>query len=453
MHLWKRLTRPFRHAPHGRVLRLSPPESLLLGFTLLCLLGSGLLMLPGAATQPLAWHQALFTATSAITVTGLAVMDTSSFTTLGQVILLVLIQIGGLGFMTFGALTLLLLGARLPLQQQTLVREVLGETSFGALSQLVRMVVTFALVVEALGTVLLALHWVPELGWSRGLWASLFHAVSAFNNAGFSLWPDSLTRDAGNPLVTLVVSGLFIVGGLGFVVISDVREKRRWGRFSMQTKVVLCATLAVNLVAMLALGCLEWHNPATLGGLESLGDKLQAAWFQAVTPRTAGFNSVDTAAMTDASSLLTMLLMFIGGGASSTASGIKLTTFIVLILVARAFLRGTQPAAFGRSISQQTVMKAIAVALSGVALVFVTLLVLTITDSRQTFLDLAFESVSAFGTVGLSRGITEELSSPGQWMLILTMLLGRVGPLSLGYFLATRRTGGMRYAEGHIQIG
>ena len=453
MSFWQRLSRPWRHTPHGRVLRLSPPETLLLGFTLLCLIGGGLLRLPMAATITLDWQEALFTATSAVTVTGLAVVDTSAFTPFGQVVLLALIQIGGLGFMTFGALTLLLMGGRLPLQQQNLVREALGETSLGELSQLVRLVVAFAVLVEAVGAGLLALHWVPELGWSRGLWASLFHSVSAFNNAGFSLWPDSLTRDVGTPLVTLVVSSLFIVGGLGFVVISDIREKRHWGRFSMQTKIVLCATLAINLVAMAAMAALEWHNPATLGGLESLGDKLQAAWFQAVTPRTAGFNSVDTAAMSDASSLLTMLLMFIGGGASSTASGIKLTTFIVLLLVARAFLRGTQPTAYGRAIGEQTVMKAVAVALAGVALVFVTLLVLCITDGRLAFLDLAFESVSAFGTVGLSRGITNELSLPGQWMLMLTMLLGRVGPLSLGYFLATRRTRGMRYAEGHIQIG
>lgn len=455
MRHWQRFKQPFRRAPHGSVIRLSPPEVLLIGFALLCALGALLLWLPISATRPLAWHEALFTATSAITVTGLSVIDVGrDLTFTGQLVLLVLIQVGGLGFMTFAALTVLLLGTRLPLQQQNLIREALGEIAFSDVRHLVKLVMFFALTVEGCGTLLLAMHWVPEYGLAAGLWHSLFHAVSAFNNAGFSTWSDSLSQEVDDPLVNAVVTLLFIVGGLGFVVVSDIYRQRRWSRLAMQTKVVLLATLWLNVIAMLILLGLEWSNPGTLGGLSDGFARIQAAWFQAVTPRTAGFNTLDTGSLRDASTLLIMLLMFIGAGSSSTASGIKITTFMVLLLTARAFYRNTEhPTAFGRSISQETVIKAITVALAGVLLVFLTLFGLTITDSDQRFLDLAFETVSAFGTVGLSRGITSDLSLPGQLLLGLTMLLGRVGPLSVGYFLATRQSHGVRYARGDIQIG
>ncbi len=250
MRRWQRLRKPLRRAPHGSVLRLSPPEVLLLGFALLCALGALLLWLPGSAVRPLAWHEALFTATSAVTVTGLSVIDVGhDLTFTGQAVLLVLIQIGGLGFMTFAALTVLLIGARLPIQQQNLVREALGEIAFSDVRHLVNLVILFALLVESLGTALLAAHWVPEYGWRLGLWNSLFHAVSAFNNAGFSTWSDSLMGEVDDPLVNGVITLLFIVGGLGFVVVSDIYRQRRWSRLAMQTKVVLLATLWLNLIA------------------------------------------------------------------------------------------------------------------------------------------------------------------------------------------------------------
>lgn len=455
MRRWQRLKKPFRRAPHGGVIRLSPPEVLLIGFALLCGAGALLLWLPGSATRPLAWHEALFTATSAVTVTGLSVIDVGQdLTFIGQLVLLVLIQLGGLGFMTFAALTVLLLGTRLPLSQQNLVREALGEIAFSDVRQLVKLVIAFALLVEGFGTLLLAIHWVPEYGLGSGLWHSLFHAVSAFNNAGFSTFSNSLTHEVSDPLVNGVVTLMFIVGGLGFVVVSDLYRHRRWSRLAMQTKVVLLATFWLNVIATAILLGLEWSNPDTLGGLGDVFARVQAAWFQAVTPRTAGFNTLDPGALTDASTLLVMLLMFIGAGSSSTASGIKITTFVVLLLTARAFYRNTEhPTAFGRSISQENVIKAITVALAGVLLVFLTLFGLTITDGEHSFLDLAFETVSAFGTVGLSRGITSDMSLPGQFLLGVTMLLGRVGPLSVGYFLATRQARGVRYAKGEIQIG
>jgi len=449
-----RIVRPLRHLPHGRVIQLSPPEILLFGFALLSGFGTLLLWLPISATTPLNWHEALFTATSAVTVTGLSVIKTADLTLFGQWVVLCLIQVGGLGFMTFAALTLILMGMRLPLYQRNLIKESLNHTSFNELMTLVRLVMVFALVAEAIGTLLLALNWVPRFGWSHGLWASLFHAVSAFNNAGFSLWPDSLSDFVASPLDNLVITGLFIVGGLGFVVIAELLEWRRTRRLTLHARIVLHATLWLSLGGMLAVLALEWRNPATLGGLDTLGAKLQAAWFQAVTPRTAGFNTLDTGALTDPTALLTMLLMFIGAGSGSTASGIKVTTLVVLLLVARAFIRGnSQPVAFNRSIPQETIIKAVAVALAGMLLIFTCLFLLTVTEPRKSFLDLAFESVSAFGTVGLSRGVTPDMSAGGQLTLIVTMLLGRVGPLSLGYLMSTQRDKGLRYARGSVQIG
>jgi trk system potassium uptake protein TrkH len=435
-------------------LTLSLPELLLLGFMLLSSLGTLLLTLPSAADQPLTWHQALFTATSALTVTGLGVVDTPSLTLFGQIVVLSLIQIGGLGFMTCAAMMMVLLGVRLPLHHKRLISESLDHTSFNDLSHMVRLVVTFAFIVELGGTLLLAIAWVPDHGLAEGLWISAFHAISAFNNAGFSTWPDSLRHEVANPLVNAVIGLLFIIGGLGFVVIAELINRRSRARLSLHSRIVLHATLWLTLIAMACVLLLEWRNPATLGGLDSLGTRLQAAWFQAVTPRTAGFSTLDTGELSTPTALLTMLWMFIGAGSGSTASGIKVTTLVVLLLAARAFLRGqAQPVAFERSLPDMTVMGAVAVALAGILLIFSCLLTLTITEPGQGFLDLAFETVSAFGTVGLSRGVTSELSAPGQLALVVTMLLGRVGPISLGYLIAKRKVKGLRYAEGRIHIG
>ncbi|HSH48905.1 MAG TPA: potassium transporter TrkG, partial [Halomonas sp.] len=372
----------------------------------------------------------------------------------GQIVVLALIQIGGLGFMTCAAMMMVVLGVRLPLHHKRLISESLDHTSFNDLNHMVRLVVTFALIMELAGTLLLAIAWVPDHGLAKGLWISAFHAISAFNNAGFSTWPDSLMREVASPLINAVISGLFIIGGLGFVVVAELINRRSRARLSLHSRIVLHATLWLTLIAMAWVLLLEWHNPATLGGLQGLAAKLQAAWFQAVTPRTAGFNTLDTGELSTPTALLTMLWMFIGAGPGSTASGIKVTTLVVLLLAARAFLRGqAQPAAFGRSLPDMTVMGAVAVALAGILLIFGCQLVLTITEPEQSFLDLAFEAVSAFGTVGLSRGVTGELSVPGQLALVATMLLGRVGPISLGYLIAKRKARGLRYAEGKVHIG
>ena len=442
------------HRGH-RALRLSPPATLGLLFIGLSLVGTLLLKLPFAAREPIGWLDAAFTATSAVTVTGLTVLDTGGdFTTFGQAVILLLIQLGGLGLMTFAALVLTLLGHRIGLRQQVLLREDLNQTSLGGVVRMVRPILLTVLAFEAAGTALLALHWVPLEGWRQGLWLALFHAVSAFNNAGFGLYPDSLMRFADSPLLNLVVPVLIICGGLGFSCLCEAYQGRRWRRLSMHSKLMAVGTGALLAWGFLGFALLEWDNPATLGGLDGAWARLQAAWFQAVTPRTAGFNTVDIGAVEHSTALMLISLMFIGGGSTSTAGGIKVTTFIVLVLGTHAFLtRRQEPSAFGRRIPPNDILKVLAVTFISLLVVMVSTFLLTVTQ-RLGFLDLAFEATSAFGTVGLSRGVTAELDAAGRLIIMVTMLVGRAGPLALGFALATATTAGrVRYPPARVQLG
>ena len=295
----------------------------------LVVIGAGALKLPLSHTAPLTWSDAVFTSASAVTVTGLVVVDTGThFTLFGQVLVAILIQLGGLGLMTFAVLVLTSLGMPIGLPRSITLREDLGQTSLRDLFSLVRVVIVVVFSCELIGTALLLAVFVPEHGWSRGFWLSLFHAISAFNNAGFALWPDSLTRYAADPVVNICIPLLFIVGGLGFAVIADLRAKRAWTPLMLHSKLMLTGTAALILWGVAVFAVLEWNNPGTLGAFDSPWDRLIAAWFQGVTPRTAGFNTIDTGAMSDATSLMTISLMFVGGGPTSTAGGIKVTTFV-----------------------------------------------------------------------------------------------------------------------------
>jgi trk system potassium uptake protein len=250
-----------------------------------------------------------------------------------------------------------------------------------------------------------------------------------------------------------VISLLFIAGGIGFVVVADMIGKRRFREYALHTKLMLIGTVAINLTAMLVLLWLEHGNPATLGGLPGWGDKLWAAWFQAATPRSAGFNTIDVGALLPSSAFFIMGLMFIGGGSGSTAGGIKLSTFIVLLVATRAFLRQQErPVVFGRSLDQNTILKALAITIISLFCVMTGAFVLSITE-QAAFLDLAFEAVSAFGTVGLSRGVTSQLSAAGQAVIMLLMLVGRVGPLTLAFTLSNRYRARIQYPSGQVNIG
>ena len=456
MQEWSPISAPYRRSRRSRSrhIDLSPPLVLAIGFIGLILVGAALLKTPWATTAPLSWMQSIFTATSAVTVTGLVVVDTGThFTHFGQIVIALLIQAGGLGFMTFAVVAAMSLGARIGLGHQKVVQEAMNQTSLARVTHTARSVVLYSLVIEAVGWLLLWLVWLEPLGAGRAAYDAFFYTISAFNNAGFALAPDSLSDFVGHPAVNAIITALFIIGGIGFAILIDLRRNRRWSRLSPNTRLILIATLAINLVAFLLVWWLEADNPATLGAL-SLGDQIQAAWFQAVTPRTAGFNTLPVNELTDATTVLTLLLMYIGGGSMSTASGIKVGTFVVMILATYAFLRRRdEVTALHRTIESRQVMKALALSLISMMLIFLGIFVLIAIERNAEFLDIAFEVVSALSTVGLSRGLTGELSQAGEVVLIFLMYAGRLGPLTLAYFLATPKQKRVRYPRADIQVG
>ena len=437
----------------ARVRRYSPPQVLAVSFSLLILIGALLLWLGPASEPGMSLWQALFTACSSVTVTGLAVVDLNDLTLYGQLVILVLFHLGGLGLMTFAALTVMVLGGRLGLGGQRLVREAMDQTAPGDVLVLVRYVAILALTLEAVGTVALATVWVPELGWWRGVWFSFFHAASSFNNAGVSLLPEGLAPWAVQPLVNLVLTGLFIVGGLGFTVLTDLWRQRRFSRLSLHSKLTLSGTALLAVGAWLMIMLFEWHNANTLAALPGAQRPL-LAWFMAVTPRSSGFGIVEVNALSASSTLLVLFLMFIGGGSNSTASGIKVSTFMVVILATRAFLKGEQqPTAFGRTVALSSVFRAYTVVVLSLLMVMLANFLLVILEPGMSTMDLIFEGFSAFGTVGLSRGITMDLSMPSQAVLMATMFVGRIGPLALAFSMARPRRARVRYTEDEVQIG
>ncbi len=433
-------------------LSLPPPALLVMFYMVVIVLGAILLWLPISHTGDIGLNEAIFTSTSAVTVTGLILADTgSAFTGFGQGVIAVLIQLGGLGLMTFAVLLLSALGIPVGMPQRLILREDLNQTSISNLTYLARIILVIALICEAVGALILAFVFVPEFGWN-GVWQAIFHSISAFNNAGFALHSDSLSAWVGNPIVNLVIPLLFILGGLGFIVVGDMYQKRSWRRLTLHSKLMLAGTVFLILWGTIMFGLLEWNNPDTLGGL-STSEKLWASWFQGVTPRTAGFNTINTGGMDDSTTMLTMTLMLVGGGSTSTAGGIKVTTLCVLILATIAFFgRQTTLNAFGRSLGIEEVMKVMALTTVSTLLVMTGIFVISISFTG-TFLDLAFEVTSAFGTVGLSRGATGLLDGFGQAVIIVTMFLGRVGPLAIGFLLATRSVPRVKYPAGQIYLG
>ncbi len=440
-------------AKRGGRLQIPPPAILAALYAVLIVTGAALLKLPIATPAPITWSDAIFTAASAVTVTGLVVIDTGSdLSMFGQGVVMVLIQLGGLGLMTFAVLVLSMLGLPVSMSQRIFLREDLNQTSISDLLVLVQGILKVVLACEAVGVALLSIVFVPEFGWGMGLWQALFHTISAFNNAGFALFPDSLSGWVGNPIINLTVPALFIFGGLGFVVVTELYAKRTWRGFSLHTKLMVVGTLALIVWSVLAFAVLEWTNPLTLGGLD-WDERLWASWFQGVTTRTAGFNTVDIGGIHDSTAMMFMSLMVIGGGSTSTAGGIKVTTFIVLLLATLAFFKRRQQLhVFGRSLGADEVMKVLALTMVSILTVFMAIFLITISHDGD-FLDLAFEVTSAFGTVGLSRGATGELDNFGRSVIIAVMFIGRVGPLTLGFFLATRSKPRVGYPSSKVYLG
>ncbi|SEB05814.1 trk system potassium uptake protein TrkH [Thalassobacillus cyri] len=433
--------------------QLNPPRFLLLIFLVFITVGTMLLKLPFATTDGITIIDAFFTATSALTVTGLIVVDTgTAFTLFGQVVIILLIQIGGLGIMTFAVFIFLMSGRKLGFKEHVLITQSLNQNSVGGIILLARKILLFSLAVEFITFILLCVFWIPVFGWKNGVYASFFHAVSAFNNAGFSIWSDSLSSFIDHSFIMVIITTSFIVGGVGFTVIFDIWKKKRFKDFSLHTKLMLVGTLLINLIAFCFVFLLEYYNLDTLGGL-SIIDKIKAAYFQAVTPRTAGFNTVDIGALNHSTLFFMIILMFIGAGSASTGGGIKLTTFFAIMFSVLSFVKKKEDIeVFRRSISDRTVVRSLAITVIGFSFILVGIFILDITEDAP-FLKIVFEAVSAFGTVGLSMGLTGELTWVGKLIIPMIMIIGKVGPLTLAFALANQPKVRVRYAKEDILTG
>lgn len=434
-------------------IQLNPPQILALLFLVLVLAGALLLKLPIASEKGVSWIDAFFTAVSAATVTGLVTVDPgSTYTLFGEIVILFLIQVGGLGIMSFAVLVVLMLGKRIGIKQRLIMQEALNQPSIGGVIRLVRNLLVFSLSIEAVAVILLSFRWVPDLGWGKGIYYSIFHTVAAYNNAGFGLWPDNLVRYVGDPTVNLVITLLIITGGIGFTVLVDLWYSKKWKDLSLHSRIMIWSTLIVNVVSILVFYAFEYNNPHTLGHL-SLGEKLWAAYFQGISPRTAGFNTIDIAGMRQDSLLFMIMLMFIGAGSASTGGGIKLTTFIVIIFAVLTFLRGkNEVTVLKRTIRTGIILRALAIATISMLLVFTGVMLLAMTE-KAPFLTILFEVVSAFGTVGLSMGLTFKLTLIGKIIIICVMFLGKIGPLTLAFSIARPDKSNIRYPDGDLFTG
>ncbi|MFZ3403497.1 TrkH family potassium uptake protein [Aeromonas salmonicida] len=433
--------------------RWSEAKLILGSFLVILLIGTIFLVQPSSHNGEVTFVNALFTATSAISVTGLGVVDTgTAFTLQGQVFLLILMEIGGLGQMTMTLLLIAMFSKRVGLRQQVLAKEALGQEGSVNIVGLVRRIVLFAFIAQLIGTAVMAIRWVPDMGWEHGLYVSFFHAVSAFNNAGFSLFSNNLMNYRDDPIISLTIAGLLVLGGIGFTVVVDLVRNRRWRKLKLHSKLMLVMTPALLLLGTLMFWLLERNNPGTLG-TTSFGGQWLAAFFHSASARTAGFNTIDIGLMTPAALLFLMMLMFIGAGTTSTGGGIKVTTFAVVLLATRAFLsKRPHVTAFGRTLSPQIVTRSLAIIMVSTMVLMLAMFLLMVTEDLP-FDKIMFETVSAFATVGLSTGITASLSEPGKLILVLVMICGRLGPLTLAFMLARPSETRIKYPEESVYTG
>ncbi|CAI6041683.1 TrkH family potassium uptake protein [Cohnella sp. JJ-181] len=436
----------------------SPPRTLALGFAFIIALGSFLLHLPFAASdgEQTRYIDALFTATSATCVTGLVVVDTGDhYSMFGEIVILAMIQIGGLGFMSMATLFAIFLKRRISLKERLILQEALNQSSIEGIVRLVRRVVLYALSVEAAGALLFSIRFLRDMSPERAIYYGIFHSVSFFNNAGFDLMGSfrSLTGYVDDPWVNLVAMALIVTGGLGFVVLSDLTDWRSGRRLSLHSKVVLSMSGSLILFGAIVVFAFEYSNPGTMGPLDT-GTKILSAFMQSVSPRTAGVNTLDLTALRQATQFFIILLMFIGASPGSTGGGIKTTTFAALLGAVWAIIRGREDVVMFRyRLAQERVYKALTLTLLALALVLAATMILSTTEDHH-FLMILFEVVSAFGTVGLTMGLTTDLTLFGKIVIMLMMFAGRLGPLTLGYALVPKRDKVLyREAEGKIIIG
>ena len=448
---------------HRRIerMKLNPAQIMVLGFASVILIGSILLNLPIASRngESIGFVNALFTATSAVCVTGLVVVDTGTYwTVFGQTVILFLIQIGGLGFMTLATLIFFIFGKKITLRDRLVMQEALNQFKISGIVRLTQYILIATFLIEGIGAILLSIRFIPIFGVSKGIAYSIFHSISAFCNAGFDLMGDftSLTAFVNDPLVNGVVWILIVIGGLGFTVVVDLLQTRKFSRFSLHTKMVLSITAILIGLGFIMILILEYGNPATMGNL-TLRGKLLSSMFHGITPRTAGFNTLPTDQLTTASIFLTIVFMFIGGSSGSTAGGVKTTTAGVVIWTIVSVIKGNDDTEiFHKRIPRDIINRSLAVIGISMLLIVLMTMALSITEKAFSFIEIFFEATSAFGTVGLSLGITPSLSLPGRLLVSITMFAGRVGPLTLALALARqqqKKKGLIKYPEEKVIVG
>ncbi|MCM0650612.1 TrkH family potassium uptake protein [Clostridium swellfunianum] len=440
-------------------IKIRPVQILVLGFALIILIGGLILTLPIASSSGTRtpFIDALFTATTSVCVTGLVTVDTGThWSYFGKTVIMILIQVGGLGFMAFATLISLIIGKKITLQERLVMAEAMNTFSLQGLVKLARYILLFTFCVEGIGALLLSMVFVPERGLWTGIYYSIFHSVSAFCNAGIDLIGQfrSITPYAENPIIVLTIGALIVAGGLGFTVWYEIFDYRKKRKFSLHAKLVLTVTAILIVGGAILMFIFEVNNPATMQPMSTKG-KLLSSLFASITPRTAGYNSISTSDMSPAGRFLTIILMFIGGSPGSTAGGIKTTTAGLLVMTVISVIRGREDTEiYERRICKDIIYKALTISVIGLTLVVVVSMILSITEVGASLEYIIYEVTSAFGTVGLTLGLTTKLTTFGKALIILTMFSGRVGPLTIALSLARNHSGNtIKYPEDKVLVG
>lgn len=455
-------------------IKLHPTQIIIFGFFMLIVIGALLLSLPISTVshEGISFLDAFFTSTSAVCVTGLVVVDTAvAFTYFGQIVILCLIQMGGLGFMTITSLVFILVGKRITLSERMIIKESLNELNLSGLVKMIQKILFVTFVTEIIGALVLATRFVPMFG-AKGIYYSIFHSISAFCNAGFDVLGSvsgkfsSMSMFISDPLINITLIALITIGGLGFVVVTNIfnpERIRRKQRLTRYTRLVLISSAVLVGIGLITVFSFELANPATLGASQlDTGGKIWGGIFQAITPRTAGFSTIDQGALMPATKLITMFLMFIGASPAGTGGGIKTTTIAVVLMYALSGITARKEVTImERRLAEDTVRKAITIVVLGIAFLFVAAFALLAIEGQRaeelfTFENIFFEAFSAFGTVGLSAGITPMLSIPSRWILMIVMFAGRVGLMTLTFALANRsqkKNANIRYPEERFMVG
>lgn len=440
-------------------MKMNGMQVLALGFLAIILLGALILSLPisSANGEVTSFIDSLFTSTSAVCVTGLVTVDTGTHWNLfGQIIIMLLIEVGGLGFMSFTTLIAIILGKKITLRDRLALQNSMNTFDIHGIVKMVRYILIFTISVQLVGAALFATQFIPEYGPLRGAFYGIFHSISAFCNAGFDVFGNgvSMTTHNTNGVVILVASALIIIGGLGFTVWSELYSIKNIKRLSLHSKVVILITSILVIGGATLMFLFEHKNPNTMASF-SLWDKITNSLFAATTPRTAGFNSIPTDGMTTAGQFLTILLMFVGGSPGSTAGGLKTTTMGILLFTVICVIKGREDTEiFMKKISKDIVYKSLTLVFIGLSLIITVTMILSYTEVGASFIELLYETVSAFTTAGLTLGLTPSLSIIGKVLIIIMMYLGRVGPLTVVLALTReKRDNGIKYPEGKILIG